>query len=125
MELATNAGTTIIEEEADVTGFGKVVFSRDAITNIFVWIYLKNVCRVTYDYANQDSFVVYMDKKQVRFQCNDQGLYIYKRNNRYLKSIKKVKLRNTGVEKSISQFQTNSGSQLNTVNNKIEGFTEK
>ena len=66
-----------------------------------------------------------MDKKQVRFQCNDQGLYIYKRNNRYLKSIKKVKLRNTGVEKSVSQFQTNSGSQLNTVNNKIEGFTEK
>ena len=29
------------------------------------------------------------------------------------------------MEKAISQLQTNSGSQLNTVNKKIEGFTKK
>ena len=49
MELATNAGRKIIEEEADVTGFGKLMFSRDTIANIFVLIELRNVCRVTHD----------------------------------------------------------------------------
>ena len=97
------------------------MFSRDAISNIFVLRDLENVCRITYDYATKDAFVAHMDKQQVKFQCNEQGLYIYKPNNRYLEAVKKENLRNTGVEKAICQLQTNSGIQLNTV----EGFTHK
>ena len=51
MELATNAGTIILEEESDVTGFGKFILSTYAIANMFALTDLKNVCRVTYDYA--------------------------------------------------------------------------
>ena len=51
MELVTNTGTIKIEEESDVTGFGKFMLSTYAIANIFALTDLKNVCRVTYDYA--------------------------------------------------------------------------
>ena len=68
--------------------------------------------------------MVYTDKRKVKFKCNEQRLYIYKPNNRYLEAAKKENLKNIGVEKAISQLQTNSGSQLNTVKNQIEGFTK-
>ena len=35
IELATNTGTIIIEEESDVTSFGKFMLSTYAIANIF------------------------------------------------------------------------------------------
>ena len=60
MELAANAGTILIEEEYDVTGFVKAMLSRYAIENIFALRDLKKVCRVTFDSAKQDSFVVNM-----------------------------------------------------------------
>ena len=101
------------------------MISRYTIENIFALRDLNNFCRVTYDSTKKYGFVVHMDKKQVRFQCHEKGLYIYKTNNRYLESLKKYNLRNIGVEKSISQIQTNSGIQLNTFKKKIEDFTKK
>ena len=89
MKLSTNSSTRIIEEEAGVTRFGTVVFSIYAISNIFVLRDLKNVCRVTYDSTNQDAFVAHMDKKQVKFQCNEQGMYIYNPDDRYLEAVNK------------------------------------
>ena len=65
------------------------MFSRDTIANIFSLVDLKNVCIVTYDSAKQDDFVAHMDKKQVKFQFNEQGLNIYNPNNRYLEAVKK------------------------------------
>ena len=99
--------------------FEKLMLSRDEIANIFLSRDMKNVCRVTYDSAKQDAFVAHMDKKQVKFKCNDQGLYIYKTDNNYLEDVKKENTRNTGLEKAISEHQTNSGSQLNTFKKKI------
>ena len=43
MELTTNDGTRIIEEESNITGFGKVMFSKDAVANIFSLVDLMNV----------------------------------------------------------------------------------
>ena len=37
--------------------------------------------------------------KKVRFQCNEQGLYIYKLDNSFLEAVKNKNLINTGVEK--------------------------
>ena len=116
--MATNDGNIIFEEESDVTDLGKVILSRYAIANIFLFRDLKNVCRVTHDSANQDDFVAHMDKKKIKFQCNEQGLYIYNPNNSYLGATKRENLRNTGLEKAISQLQNNSGSQLNTAKKK-------
>ena len=84
MDFKTNAGTRTFEEEANVTGFIKVMFSIDAIVNIFALRDLNNFCRVAYHSANQDAFVAHMDKKQVIFQCNEQGLYIYNPDNSHL-----------------------------------------
>ena len=72
------------------------MLSKYEITNIFALRDLKNVCRVTYDSANQDAFVENTDKKKVKFQYNDQGMYIYNNNNSYLEAVKKENLRNTG-----------------------------
>ena len=70
MKLATNSGTRMIEEQYYVTGFGKVMFLRDSIENIFSLIDLNNVCRFAYDYTKQDAFVALMYRKQFNFQCN-------------------------------------------------------
>ena len=43
MELATNAGTRIIEEESNVSGFVKVMLSINSIENKFSLRDLKNV----------------------------------------------------------------------------------
>ena len=96
MELSTNSGTRIIKEEYDITGFGKEMFSIDAIANIFEFRDLKNFWRVTYDSSNRDAFVAHMDKKQVKFHCNEEGLYIYKPDTSYLEAEKKENPRNTG-----------------------------
>ena len=122
MELETNSGTIIFEEEDNVTGFVKVMLSRGAIANIFALRDLKNVYRVAYDSAKWDDFVAHMDKKEVKFQCNEQGMYTYKADNSYLKYVNKENLRNKRVERSIYRLQTSSGSQFITVNNRIEGF---
>ena len=45
--------------------------------------------------------MVHMDKKKVKFQRNEQRLYIYKPDNSYLGAVKKENLTNTGVEKTI------------------------
>ena len=54
MELTTNDGTRIIEEESNITGFGKVMFSKDAVANIFALVDLMNVWIVTNNSSKQD-----------------------------------------------------------------------
>ena len=86
------------------------MLSKYAIANIFALRDVNNVCRVTYDSSNQDAFVAHMEEKQVKFQCNDQGLYIYNPDNSYLEDVNKKNLIKTGAEKEIYQLQNNSGS---------------
>ena len=52
LNLETNAGTRIISEEAKVPGFRKVLFSPEAITNLFLLNDLIKVNRVAFDSKN-------------------------------------------------------------------------
>ena len=78
--------------------FEKLMLSRDAIANIFSSRDMNNVYIVAYYSSKNYSFVVHMGGK-VKFQCNEQGLYVYKLDNIYLEAVKKKNLINTGVEK--------------------------
>ena len=60
LELATNAGTSLSNEIADVPGYSMVWFDENAIANIFGLSELKKKYRITYDLEVDDAFVVHM-----------------------------------------------------------------
>jgi hypothetical protein len=81
LELATNAGTKTTKQVADVPGFGTVWFDETDIANIFGLLDLKKKHRITFDSEKDDAFIVHMDKGNMKFKCNPEGLYTFEVSN--------------------------------------------
>lgn len=67
LDLETNSVTLRITEEADVHGFGILIFAKQLVEHIFT---LKDVFfegRVTFDSSVKDSFMVHFDGKIKEF----------------------------------------------------------
>ena len=78
LEMATNGGTTLSNKVAQVPGFGQVWYNEKAIANIFGLSDLKKKHRVTYDSEKEDAFLVHENGKVIlKFECSEDGLYIY------------------------------------------------
>ena len=56
LELATNAGTRLTHQEADVPGFGTVWFNEGAIANIFSFTELVEKHQITFDSSVENAF---------------------------------------------------------------------
>ena len=78
MELATNAGTRINNQKADVPDFGEVWYDNKAITNIFALKEMIKRYRVTYDSNVEDAFIIHLPHKVVKFRRSPNGLYYIK-----------------------------------------------
>ena len=78
MELATNAGTRINTQKADVPDFGEVWYDNKAITNIFALKEMIKRYRVTYDSNVEDAFIIHLPHKVVKFRRSPNGLYYIK-----------------------------------------------
>lgn len=103
MELSTNAGSRLIDEEGQLDIFGNeldnpaVKFCGDAIANIYSLKDLKNQCRVTYDSEAEDAFLAHTKSGIVRFFGNEMGLYTHKpkkskkRSSSYLQTLEDTK----------------------------------
>jgi hypothetical protein len=100
LELATNAGTKMTIQVAEVPGFGTVWYDETAKANIFGLLDLKKKHRITFDSEKEDAFIVHMDKGKMKFKCNPKGLYTLEVSNKYLKKenhlIKTVKENRVG-----------------------------
>jgi hypothetical protein len=100
LELATNAGTKMTKQIADVPGYGTVCYDETAIANIFGLLDLKKKQRITFDSEKEDAFIVHMDKGNMKFKCNPEGLYTFEVSDKYLKKeshlIKTVKENRVG-----------------------------
>ena len=77
-EISTNTGTGIIDQEANVPGFREVMFSEDAIANLFALNELCQKYRVVFDSEKENAFIVHLSKdRKIKFPVNSQGLYTY------------------------------------------------
>ena len=77
-EIGTNAGTRLIDEEADVPGFREVMFSEEAIANLFSLNKLCERYRVVFDSEKENAFIVHLSEdRKIKFPVNGQGFYMY------------------------------------------------
>ena len=87
MEIATNAGTRLTNQEANVPGFGTVWYNEGAIANIFSFAELVDKNRITFDSSVENAFLVYQPDKIVKFECTPE-LYTYRVDKDYKTSLK-------------------------------------
>jgi hypothetical protein len=80
LELSTNGGNIVTNKRATVPGYGEVWYDPNAITNIFSVSEMAKKHRITYDSSKEDSFIIHLPKKQIKFMKSDNGLYYYKPN---------------------------------------------
>ena len=78
LELATNAGRKNITQEAEVPGYGTVWFDNDVLANIFSFAELKDKYAIMYDLCKEDSVLIHMEDKIVKFKGTPDGLYFLK-----------------------------------------------
>ena len=73
--LSTNAGSTTIDQVANVPKYGKVHFDKNAMTNIFSLALMEDKHRVTYDSAVESAFIVHTPSGKIKFKRGPQNLY--------------------------------------------------
>ena len=109
LEMATNAGTRLTNQEANVPGFGTVWYDEGAIANIFSFAELVDKHRITFDSSVENAFLVHQPDKIVKFERTPEGLYTYRVDKDYKKSLK---------EKEKSHLVT-------TLSENREGYTDR
>ena len=98
MNLATNAGSKIIDNEADVKGFGTVKYDPKSIANIFGLCDLKKKYRVTLDTSKEDAFLVHTNQNGIiRFEANGSGLYVYKPSEKFVSDVARREKQSVGL----------------------------
>ena len=75
LEMATNAGMRLTNQQANLPGFGTIWYDEGAIANIFSFTELVEKHQITYD-------------KIVKFERTPEGLYMYRVDKDYKKSLK-------------------------------------
>jgi len=111
--MHTNVSSRIIDLEADLEGFGTVYFHPKAMANILSLKDLRTRHEVVYDSKKEDAFFIKNGANVLKFKANDQGLYVYRPDQKYLDLIQKKNNQNAGV------------CLLGSLKKRKEGFTQK
>jgi hypothetical protein len=92
MEMSTNAGKKQLKLQGTVNGFGKVWFDSNQLANVFgVAQHLVDKHRITYDSDKEDAFIVYGNKKKMKFARTPEGLYAYQPPDTYFEEVARKK----------------------------------
>ena len=92
LEMATNAGTRLTNQEANVPGFGTIWYDEGAIVNIFSFTELVEKHQITFNSSMENVFLVHQPDKIVKFECTPEGLYTYRVDKDYKTSEGKQQL---------------------------------
>jgi hypothetical protein len=68
----------LTNKKANLAGWGEVWYNPKAVTNIFCLAQMVDHHPVTYNLTKNNAFIVHLPDKQVKFQQDPNGLYIYK-----------------------------------------------
>ena len=109
LEMATNTGTRLTNQEANVPGFGTIWYDEGAIANIFSFAELVDKHRITFDSSVENAFLVHQPDKIVKFERTPEGLYTYRVDKDYKKSL---------MEKGNSHLVT-------TLSENRKGYTDR
>jgi len=102
--MNTNAGSKVLNKQANVLGFGKAWFDDTQMANIFGFAGTVDRYRITYDSAKEDAFHVHSPHGIVKFKRNKDGLYTYKPLQCYYDE---VKARNESMNNMITTVTEN------------------
>jgi hypothetical protein len=70
LALMTNAGVLLTIMKANLLGWGEVWYNPKAVTNIFSLAQMVDRHPVTYNSTKNDTFIVHLPDKQVKFQAS-------------------------------------------------------
>ena len=90
--MNTNAGYKVLELEGQVSGFGKVYYDPDMMTNIFGFAKLAKKYWIIYDSDVEDAFHIYTDDKIIKLARSGEGLYVYKVSLEFLAAVAEEKV---------------------------------
>jgi len=90
INMLTNAGSKVMDLDADVPGIGVGKFDPDQMANIFGFSHMADKHRITYDNAKEDAFLVHTKNGITRFS-RDGRVYSYEPTDKYLAAIAKTK----------------------------------
>jgi hypothetical protein len=68
LALMTNGGVLLTNKKANLPGWGEVWYNPKAVTNIFSLAQMVDRHPVTYNSTKNDTFIVHLPNKQVKFQ---------------------------------------------------------
>ena len=74
LSLACNAGVLKTDHQAEVSGCGNVWFDKSAIANVFSLAKLVKKCRVQFDSAVENTFILHGPKGVIKFSCTLDNL---------------------------------------------------
>ena len=77
----------LTNQEANVPGFGTICYDEGAIANIFSFAELVDKHRITFDSSMENAFLVHQPDKIVKFKHTPEGLYTYRVDKDYKKSL--------------------------------------
>ena len=89
--MTTNAGTKILDTEANIPNFGRAMLDASQSANVLGFSHLRENFRVTYDSNVEDAFVVHTNCGPVKF-VNRERLYVYEPSEKYFELIRNMKL---------------------------------
>ena len=97
LTMATNAGTKILDHDADIHGFGVAKFDESSIANIMGFAHMAKQHRIQYDNLypgneEENVFKVHTDGGIVEFRITDEGLYTYEPSEKYLNYVREQKI---------------------------------
>ena len=87
LEMATNAGMSLTNQEAIIPGFGTVWYDEGAIANIFSFTELVDKHRIAFDSSMENTFLVHQPDKIVKFKRTPEGLYMFRVDKDYKTSL--------------------------------------
>jgi len=78
LDLHTNGGMIHSTKKCEVPLFGQAWFNLKSITKIISMSEMVDKYHVTYDSQKEDTFVVHLPTKDIKFKHSINGLYFYK-----------------------------------------------
>ena len=88
LEMATNTGMRLTNQEANVPDFGTVWYDEGAIANIFSFAELVEKHQITFDSSVENAFLVHQPDKIVKFEHTPEGLYTFRVDKDYKTPLK-------------------------------------
>ena len=112
----TNSGSTVIDLDCKFPGVkGRVLMNPSGMANCFSLALLSDECRITMDTAKENAIVVHHENGIIKFRRDNMNLYTCDLTAEFYNKLEKLK----------QKFPSAGVSNLQTLKNRMEGYSQK